>query len=164
MCDTVIATYNFCEIDGGHDHRLSDTQTSNESTSIDRTEIAVVTHENGSTDDPEQTELTSGPDTTDTVTHQESTVVRKQSVSKSKLELGLRSFSPPIFHLQESTTNGTNLDHGRNIGLDVGLLDLAVGTVVDIALEILGVEGAGNETLIDTTGSTHQAKGNDGEP
>jgi hypothetical protein len=77
VCATVIATYNFREIDGGHDHRLSDTQTSNESTSIDRTEIAVVTHENGSTDDPEQTELTSGPDTTDTVTHQESTVVRK---------------------------------------------------------------------------------------
>jgi len=50
---------------------LANTQTSNETTGIDGTQVAVCAHENGNTDHPNETELTGCPETTDTVTHKE---------------------------------------------------------------------------------------------
>lgn len=66
--------------------------------------------------------------------------------------------------LQESTTDGSNLDHGRDIALDVGLLNGTVRVVVDVALKVLGIEGAGDQTLVNSAGSTHQPKGDHGKP
>jgi hypothetical protein len=42
--------------------------------------MAVVAHENGGADNPEDTELTSSPNTTDAITDQESTVAREASI------------------------------------------------------------------------------------
>lgn len=69
-----------------------------------------------------------------------------------------------IHHLQESTADGSDLNHGRDIGLDVGLLDLGVGAIVDVALKVLRVEGAGDETLVNTPSGTHQTERQNGEP
>ena len=66
--------------------------------------------------------------------------------------------------LHESSGDGTNLDHGSNIGLDVCLGLFAVGLEVNLFLEIVRLEGSGNETLVDTAGSTQQREGNHGQP
>ena len=67
-------------------------------------------------------------------------------------------------YLQESTAHRANLNHCRHISFDVGLLQLAVRGVVDLALKVLGIECTRNQTFIDASGSSHQPEGNDGKP
>lgn len=58
------------------DTSLSNTKTSNEATSIDGTHVAVISNKDGDTEDPETAELAGSPDTTDTITNEESTVIQ----------------------------------------------------------------------------------------
>jgi hypothetical protein len=67
-------TYNFRKVHRCDNDSLTNTESSDETTSVDSTERTVVTHENSHTDDPKDTELTSGPDTTDAITDQEGAV------------------------------------------------------------------------------------------
>ena len=57
-------------------------------------------------------------------------------------------------NLHESSANGAKLDHSRDIGLDISLLADGVGIILDGALEIRGVEGSRDETLVDTSRGT----------
>ncbi|KAI6754652.1 hypothetical protein HG530_012404 [Fusarium avenaceum] len=69
------------------------------------------------------------------------------------------SGSPDTTYLitdEESTT--------KYIGLDVGLLNKRVVLEVDVFLKVLGLEGARDETLVNSTGSAHETKGKHGEP
>ena len=67
---------NFRKIDGTDDTRLSNTKTSNEATSIDGAHAAIVSNKDGDTKNPETAKLTSSPNTADTITNDESTVVQ----------------------------------------------------------------------------------------
>ncbi|KAK6725145.1 hypothetical protein SNK04_003949 [Fusarium graminearum] len=147
---------NLGDVDRSDDGSLTNTETTDEATSIDSTEVSIDTtnHEDDNTKSPERAEESSSPNTTDAITDQEST---KGLVSVLQRRRSTRN-------LHQSTTNGTNLHHGRDIGLDVGLLNLRVRLIVDLFLEILGVEGSRDETLIDTSGGTEERKGHDGEP
>lgn len=64
----------------------------------------------------------------------------------------------------KSTTDGTDLNHSRDIGLDVGLLDVGVRLIVDSVLEVGRVESTRDETLIDTTGRTKHTERDDSKP
>lgn len=66
--------------------------------------------------------------------------------------------------LHESSGDGTNLDHGSNIGLDICLGLFAVGLEMNLFLEIVRLERSGNETLVDTAGSAQQGEGDHGQP
>lgn len=74
-------TYNFRKVHRRDNDSLANTESSDETTSIDSTERTIVTHENSHTDDPKDTELTSGPDTTDAITDQEGAVDKKVRIS-----------------------------------------------------------------------------------
>ena len=66
--------------------------------------------------------------------------------------------------LHESAAHGANLDHGGDVGLDVGLVGVVEGVVLDGILEVGRVEGARDETLVDTARGAEETKGDDGEP
>ena len=76
----------------------------------------------------------------------------------------IRKRRRPRGDIHESSPNTADLDHGRDIGLDVGLLHLGIRVIVDGALEVLGVEGTGDETFVDAASGTEQTEGDDGEP
>ena len=65
---------NLCKIDRPNDNGLADAQTSYETTGVDGTQVAFGTHENGNTENPNDAELTSCPDTADTIADKESTI------------------------------------------------------------------------------------------
>lgn len=67
---------DFRKIYGTNDTCLSNTKTSNEATSIDGTHVAVVSNKDGDTENPETAKLAGSPDTTDTITNDESTVIQ----------------------------------------------------------------------------------------
>lgn len=96
-----------------------------------------MSHEDSNTQNPEDTQLTRSPETSNSITDKEG---------------------------EESTSNRSKLDHSRDIASDVGLLDSIIRVKVDGALEIHRVKGSRDETLVDTTGSAHEAKGEHGEP
>lgn len=77
-------TYNFGKVHRRDNNSLANTESSDETTSIDSTERTIVTHENSHTDDPKDTELTSGPDTTNAITDQEGAVDKKVKISNRK--------------------------------------------------------------------------------
>jgi hypothetical protein len=54
---------------------LSNTKTSNKTTAIYSSHATVVSNKNSDTENPEDTELTSSPNTTDTIADEESTVI-----------------------------------------------------------------------------------------
>lgn len=118
------------------DRRLSNTETSDESTSVDRTEVTVDTasHEDGNAKGPEHAKEPGSPDTSDAVTNHESTAAPVRHVRGSHRRVG------SVLH--QSATDGSDLDHGGDIGLDVGLLDLGVRVIVDGGLEVDRVESA----------------------
>lgn len=58
------------------DTSLSNTKTSNEATSVDGIHVAIVSNKDGDTENPETAELASSPDTADTITDKESTVIQ----------------------------------------------------------------------------------------
>lgn len=60
-----------------------------------------------------------------------------QSVSNVEPHKGTNCVS-----LHERSNNGSKLDHGRDIGLDISLLALGVGVIFDGSLEVGRVEGA----------------------
>lgn len=62
------------------------------------------------------------------------------------------------------TGDGAELDHGRHIGLDVGLLHRGKGLDVNGRLKVVRVEGARDEALVDAARGAEQAKGNHGKP
>lgn len=59
------------KIYGTNDRGLSNTESRNETSSIDETQASSVAHEHCHTDDPENAELTRSPDTTDAITNEE---------------------------------------------------------------------------------------------
>lgn len=63
-----------------------------------------------------------------------------------------------ISNSQESSTNRSNLNHGRHIALDVGLLNLAVAAQVNRLSEVWRFESATNETFVDPTGSSQESE------
>lgn len=65
---------NLSDVDRSHDRSLSNTETTDESTSVDGTEVSVDTanHEDDNTKSPKGAKNTSSPNTTDTITDQES--------------------------------------------------------------------------------------------
>lgn len=63
----------FRKVDWAHDTSLPDTNTSNKATSIGGIQAAVVSDKDGNTEDPENAELASSPNTADTITNDEST-------------------------------------------------------------------------------------------
>ena len=65
---------NLGDVDRSHDRSLSNTETTDESTSVDGTEVSVDTanHEDDNTKSPKGAKNTSSPDTTDAITDQES--------------------------------------------------------------------------------------------
>lgn len=67
---------DFRKVYGTDDTSLSNTKTSNEATSVDGTHVAIVSNKDGDTENPETAELASSPDTTDTITNDESTVIQ----------------------------------------------------------------------------------------
>ena len=62
--------------DSPNDWSLSDTETSDEATSVDSTKVTIDTanHEDGNTQSPDGTEEACCPNTTDAITNQECTV------------------------------------------------------------------------------------------
>lgn len=69
--------------------------------------------------------------------------------------------------LQSSASDTANLHHGRDVGLDVGVFligDLVGGMDTQFVPEMLRAESAADETFVDTSGSSHQTEGEDGEP
>ena len=67
---------NFRKVDRADDASLSNTKPSNKATSIDCSHVPVVSNEDGNSKNPENAELTSSPNTTDTITNDESTVIQ----------------------------------------------------------------------------------------
>lgn len=66
---------DFRKIYGTDDTSLSNTKTSNEATSVDGTHVAVVSNKDGDAENPKTAELASSPNTADTITNEESTVI-----------------------------------------------------------------------------------------
>ena len=134
---TNTARSDLCNIDGSNDGSLTDADTRDESTSVDLSESAAVGHEDDDSDNPDETELTSGPETTNAVSDKES---------------------------EESTSHTADLDHGRDVALDVGQLD---------RIELLQSEGSRkrrrresttDQTLVNTTGGSHDTEREDCQP
>lgn len=67
---------NLRKVDRADDASLSNTKTSNEATSVYSSHVAVVSNKDGDSKNPEDTELASSPNTTDTITNDESTVIQ----------------------------------------------------------------------------------------
>jgi len=69
-----------------------------------------------------------------------------------------------LLNLQSSASNTSNLDHGRDVGLDVGILEARGWGKVEKVPEIGRVEGTTDQALINTTGSAHDTEGEDSKP
>jgi hypothetical protein len=67
---------NFRKVNGTDDASLSNTKTSNKATSVDSSHVAVVSNKDGDSQNPKNAELASSPNTTDTITNDESTVIQ----------------------------------------------------------------------------------------
>ena len=74
---------NLSDVDRSHYRSLSNTKTTDESTSVDGTEVSVDTadHEDDNTKSPKGAENTSSPNTTDAITDQEGAVQSKSVTS-----------------------------------------------------------------------------------
>lgn len=68
-------TYNLREIDRRDDDGLTNSKASDESTSVNCAETATVAHEDSNTNNPNEAKLASSPNTTNSITDQESTVL-----------------------------------------------------------------------------------------
>lgn len=66
----------FRKVDWTNDTGLPNTNTSHEATSVGGIQAAVVSNKDGDTEDPETAELASSPNTADTITNEESTVIQ----------------------------------------------------------------------------------------
>lgn len=66
----------FRKVDWANDTSLPNTNTSNEATSVGGVQAAVVSNKDGNTENPENAELASSPNTADTITNKESTVIQ----------------------------------------------------------------------------------------
>lgn len=80
---------NLSDVDRSDDGSLTNTETTDEATSVDSTEVSIDTtnHEDDNTKSPERAEESSSPNTTDAITDQESTkqlvsLLRKEEVNK----------------------------------------------------------------------------------
>ena len=146
------------EVYGGNDRGLTDTQAGNEAAGVDLTEATVVGQKDDDTDDPDETQLTGCPETSDAIAKNESAVV---SISHcAVVGRGGRN-------LQSSAGDTANLHHGGDVGLNVGVFflgDLVGITDSQVVSEMLGAEGAADETFVNTSGGSHQTEGEDGQP
>lgn len=79
------------------------------------TQATVVCQENDNAEDPDYAELTCGPESTDSISDKKG---------------------------QKGTSNRTNLYHGRDIPLDVGISLIVEIIQVEGVLELLGIEGS----------------------
>lgn len=66
-------THNLRQIDWSNHHGLANTKTGHETASIDSSQTAIVSHEDGDAQNPQEAELASRPDTPDAITDEEST-------------------------------------------------------------------------------------------
>lgn len=66
-------TYDFTEIDRGHHDSRANTQPSNQSSSIDSSEVSAVAHEDGNAQDPYDTQTATSPETAEDITEEKST-------------------------------------------------------------------------------------------
>ena len=82
-------THDFSKIYWGYDDGLTNTETGNEATGVDGPNAATVTHENGNSDDPKNTKLTSGPETTNAIADQEGTEEVKRVSDEQDSKLGV---------------------------------------------------------------------------
>lgn len=73
------------------------------------------------------------------------------------------SHSMPL-NLQSRASNASNLDHSRDIGLDVGILEARGWGKMKGLSEIGRVESTTDQALINTTRRTHDPEGEYGEP
>lgn len=99
--------------------------------------MSVVSHEDSNTNEPNSAELASSPDATHPITGEES---------------------------QESTRDRAELDHGRDIALDVRQVAGTEGVETETFLEYFGVEDPSDQTLVNTASGTHEAKCENCEP
>lgn len=128
---------NLGDVDRSNDGGFANTDAGNETPRVDLAETSIVGEEDDNTEDPEDAQLTSSPETTDSVGDQEG---------------------------EESTSNGTDLDHGRDVALDVGVADLVKLVEAELFLEALGVKGTRDQTFVNTSSGAHDAETEDGKP
>jgi hypothetical protein len=147
---------DFREIDWPHDGRLADAESGNEASSIYSPEVSVVAHEDGDAKHPHQAKLSCGPKSANSVADGECTNESQYVDECGAYALALDS--------HDGAADAAYLHHGRDIRLDVGLLDRAVVLIVDILLEVLGFEGAGDEAFVDSAGSTKKPKRHNSKP
>jgi hypothetical protein len=128
------------DVDRCNDSGLSNTEASNEATSVDLTKTTTTDgagHEDDDTNNPNKTELTSGPETSNTI-----------GKNKGK----------------HSTTDTADLHHGTDVGLDLCQVDCIKLVESERLLEVLGCKGTRDETFVNTSGCTHDTERQDGEP
>jgi hypothetical protein len=99
--------------------------------------VTAVGHEDSDTEEPDDAELTSSPDTAVSVTSNEG---------------------------EKSTGDRAKLDHGRDVALDIGESVLVEGLQTETFFENGSVEDTSDETLIDTASSAHEAECEDRKP
>jgi hypothetical protein len=74
----------------------------------------------------------------------------------------VRKVAVPKVH--ECASCRTDLNHGRNIGLDIGSFRLRVVAVVDGALKCGCIESTGDESFVDSSSSAEKAERNNSKP
>lgn len=85
---------NFGDVNGRNDSGLTDSKTSNESASIDLSQTTVVCQENDDTENPKDAKLSGCPETSNTIGKDEG---------------------------KKSTTDATDLNHGGDVSLHIGI-------------------------------------------
>ena len=77
---------NLSDVDRTHDRSLSNTETTDEATSVDGTEVSVDTanHEDDNTKSPKGAKNTSSPNTTNAITDQESAAKVSNHISSQE--------------------------------------------------------------------------------
>lgn len=65
--------------------------------------------------------------------------------------------------LQQSTSNAANLHLDQDVRLNIGKLGIGEVFGAEAMLEVLRVEGAADEALVDAAGRAYEAEREDGE-
>lgn len=117
---------------------MTNTQASNESTSIYLSKTSTVCEEDDDTEDPDAAELSGSPETSDTIAENESPDnVRYEVVAWGE-------------DLQSSTTNRADLNHSRNISLDVCKFHVIHYIESEKFLEVCFCESTRDKTFVNT--------------
>lgn len=128
---------NFTQVDGTDDDSLANADAGKETTEVYKLHVSTVSHKDRNTDEPNDAELASGPDTTVPIASEES---------------------------EKSTGDRAKLDHGRNVALDVGEGACVKSVEAKAFFENVSVEDTGDETFVDTASGAHEAESEDCEP